>query len=81
MHTWLVAQRTKDWLNGEPVDALVREGIQLFLEGDLTVHHVFPRRILADKLGWPGALRLFWTRFFDSPGLYPTGTSAGSTEL
>ena len=48
MHAWLVAQRAKDWLNGEPVDALARRGSPVLPGGDLTVHHLFPRRILAD---------------------------------
>ena len=48
MHAWLVAQRAKDWLNGEPVDALARGGSPVLPGGDLTVHHLFPRRILAD---------------------------------
>ena len=48
MHAWLVARRAKDWLNGEPVDALARTGSPILPGGDLTVHHLFPRRILAD---------------------------------
>ena len=48
MHAWLVAQRAKDWLNGEPVDALARGGSPVLPGGDLTVHHLFPRRVLAD---------------------------------
>ena len=48
MHAWLVAQRAKDWLNGEAVDALARRGSPVLPGGDLTVHHIFPRRILAD---------------------------------
>ena len=48
MHARLVAQRAKDWLNGEPVDALARGGSPVLPGGDLTVHHLFPRRVLAD---------------------------------
>ena len=48
MHAWLVAQRAKDWLTGEPVDALARVESPVLPGGDLTVHHLFPRRILAD---------------------------------
>ena len=48
MHAWLVAQRAKDWLNGEPVDTLARRGSPVLPGGDLTVHHLFPRRTLAD---------------------------------
>ena len=48
MHAWLVAQRAKDWLNGEPVDTLARSGSPVLPGGDLTVHHLFPRRLIAD---------------------------------
>ncbi len=48
MHAWLVDQEAKDWLNGEPIDLLARSGSLSFPGGDLTVHHMFPRRILAD---------------------------------
>lgn len=45
---WLVNQGAKDWLNAEPIDLLARSGSLSFPGGDLTVHHIFPRRILAD---------------------------------
>lgn len=48
MHAWLVDQEAKDWLNAEPIDLLARNGSLSFPGGDLTVHHIFPRRILAD---------------------------------
>jgi hypothetical protein len=48
VHAWLVDQEAKDWLNGEPIDLLARSGSLSFPGGDLTVHHIFPRRILAD---------------------------------
>lgn len=48
LHAWLVNQEAKDWLNGEPINLLARSGSLSFPGGDLTVHHIFPRRILAD---------------------------------
>jgi len=50
MHAWLVGQKARDWLNGELVDALARSGNPRLPGGDLTVHHVFARRVLADDL-------------------------------
>jgi hypothetical protein len=47
MHACLVDQEAKDWLNGEPIDLLARSGSLSFPGGDLTVHHIFPREILA----------------------------------
>jgi hypothetical protein len=47
MHAWLADQEAKDWLNGEPIDLLARSGSLSFPGGDLTVHHIFPREILA----------------------------------
>lgn len=49
MHAWLVAQRAKDWVTGESVDALARAGKPELPGGDLTVHHLFPRRVIADE--------------------------------
>src|SRR5206468_708564 len=48
MHAWLVHEEAKDWLNGEPIDLLARSGSLSFPGGDLTVHHIFPRKILTD---------------------------------
>lgn len=47
MHAWLVYQGAKDWLSGDSVDGLAREGNPILPGGDLTVHHLFPRRIVA----------------------------------
>ena len=47
MHAWLVGEKAKDWLSGEPLDALARSGRSV-PAGDLTVHHLFSRRQLAD---------------------------------
>jgi hypothetical protein len=48
IHAWLVGQHAKDWLNEMPIDILARSGDLSFPGGDLTVHHIFPRKILAD---------------------------------
>ncbi len=50
MHAWLVGQKAKDWLNGELVDTLARRGNASLPGGDLTVHHLFARRVLAEDL-------------------------------
>lgn len=48
IHAWLVAQEATDWLNGELIDALTRGGGRSLAGCNLTVHHIFPRRVLAD---------------------------------
>ena len=53
MHAWLVGQQAKDWLSRDLVNALARNGEKHQPGGDLTVHHLFPRRILADLLDNP----------------------------
>ena len=49
IHAWFVAQDAKDWLNGELIDALPRGGGRSLAGSSLTVHHIFPRRVLADR--------------------------------
>jgi len=53
MHAWLVAQGAKDWLSGESIDGLVRVGNPNLPGGELTVHHLFARRKLAEFLDYP----------------------------
>jgi hypothetical protein len=53
MHAWLVGQGAKDWLAGDSIDLLARGGSTSLPGGDLTVHHIFPRRVLADLLENP----------------------------
>jgi hypothetical protein len=53
MHSWLVGQQAKDWLSGDSVDGLARAGNPMQPGGDLTVHHLFARRLLADSLEDP----------------------------
>jgi len=49
LHAWLVGQSAVDWMNGEPIDSLARRGEVPLPTGDLTVHHIFPRKLLADN--------------------------------
>jgi hypothetical protein len=49
LHAWLVSQEAADWLAPDrTVDALARSTVAKFPGGDLTVHHIFPRRLLAE---------------------------------
>jgi hypothetical protein len=48
LHAWLVGKEAKDWLNNETIDQLARDEKLSFSGGDLTVHHLFPRHILAN---------------------------------
>lgn len=48
MHAWLVGQEAKDWLSGDPIDGLARNGARSLPGGDLTVHHIFARRVMKD---------------------------------
>jgi len=49
MHAWLVNQDARDWLDPErSVDLLARTEGSKFPGGDLTVHHLFSRKILAE---------------------------------
>ena len=46
MHAWFVSQRAKDWMNGRSIEELARDGAATQPGGDLTVHHLFPRKYL-----------------------------------
>jgi hypothetical protein len=47
MHAWLVSVDARDWLDPErSVDGLARTAGAKFPGGDLTVHHIFPRKVL-----------------------------------
>jgi hypothetical protein len=48
MHAWLVSCKARDWINNKPIDELARSGAASLPGGDLTVHHIFPRKVLAD---------------------------------
>ncbi|HWF85630.1 MAG TPA: DUF262 domain-containing protein [Vicinamibacterales bacterium] len=49
IHAWLVSQDARDWLDQErTIDALARAEGTKFPGGDLTVHHIFSRKILSD---------------------------------
>jgi len=50
MHSWLVNARARDWLETDKtIDTLARQGDSM-PGGDLTVHHTFPRKMLADTM-------------------------------
>jgi hypothetical protein len=53
MHAWLTDKDAKDWLSGEAVDGLARTGSPTRPGGDLTVHHIFPRKVLSAVLENP----------------------------
>ena len=46
-------KEAKDWLSNDPIDVLARGGTVSLPGGDLTVHHIFPRRVLADVVDNP----------------------------
>src|SRR5262249_14514914 len=48
MHSLLVHRGAQDWLNSEGIDALARAGGLGSPGGDLTVHHLFPRRVIGE---------------------------------
>lgn len=50
IHSWLVSAHARDWLDRErSVDALARTAGTKFPGGDLTVHHIFSRKVLSDQ--------------------------------
>lgn len=50
MHAWLVHRQACDWLDGaKTVDELARTDLAKFPGGDLTVHHIFPKKVLVDS--------------------------------
>jgi hypothetical protein len=53
LYAWLVRRSARDWLNGEMLDALARADNVGLPGGDLTVHHIFPRKIAATMLTNP----------------------------
>jgi len=49
MHAWLTHRGAQDWLDSEQtIDVLARISADKFPGGELTVHHIFPRKALAD---------------------------------
>ena len=55
IHSWLVQEEATDWLSGDTVDALARAGGIGMPAGDLTIHHIFPRRIISNLSETPDA--------------------------
>ena len=47
LHAFFVGQEAKDWISGDLIDLLARESVANLPGGDLTVHHLFPRKVLA----------------------------------
>jgi len=47
LHAYFVGQEAKDWISGDLIDLLARESVTNLPGGDLTVHHLVPRKVLA----------------------------------
>ena len=73
VHAWAVNREAKDWLSGIPIDALARAGSLHFPGGDLTVHHIFARRMLADVYDNPNRA--------NSPANYALLSRASNSEF
>jgi hypothetical protein len=57
MHAWLTHQGARDWLDSEQtIDVLARTSADKFPGGELTVHHIFPRKALTDLNTEPDAI-------------------------
>jgi hypothetical protein len=56
MHAYLVGQDAKDWPSGVPITDLARGGGIEDPRGGLTVHHIFPRKIMAESESDPDAV-------------------------
>lgn len=48
MHAWLVGVDARDWLSGSPLKSLTGIKGNTHSGGDLTVHHIFPRKVLKE---------------------------------
>ena len=48
LHAYLVGHEAQDWVSGDLIDVLARGGVTSLPGGDLTVHHLFARKVLAD---------------------------------
>jgi hypothetical protein len=53
IHAYFVGREAKDWMNGDLIDVLARNGATNLPGGDLTVHHLFPRKVLASVVENP----------------------------
>ncbi len=73
LHAWLVGQGAEDWISGEPIDVLARGGKASLPAGDLTVHHLFPRKVVADMGEEP--------REANSPANYALVSRSTNSEL
>lgn len=48
MYAWLVHKGATDWLTGAEIRELSLAGSATFPGGDLSVHHIFPRKVIID---------------------------------
>ena len=49
VHAWLVNEDARDWLDPDrTLDGLARTPGSKYPGGDLTVHHIFPRKVLTE---------------------------------
>jgi len=53
LHAYLSSEGARDWLSGDELNKLARVDRASFPSGDLTVHHIFPRNVLASILDDP----------------------------
>ncbi|MEX0774382.1 MAG: DUF262 domain-containing protein [Phycisphaeraceae bacterium] len=53
MHAYLVGCEAKDWIGGDLLDVLARDGVTSLPGGDLTVHHLFARKALVGFVEYP----------------------------
>ncbi len=51
MLSWLVSQHATNWTTSDSLDSLVRTDPTGSVGGELTVHHIFPTKILTSDLG------------------------------
>lgn len=52
MHALFVGRESADWLDGtKTIDELARTDLAKFPGGDLTVHHIFPRKVVLETCG------------------------------
>lgn len=49
LHALFVSRGATDWLTGQSIDSLARDGAAQLPGGDLTVHHIFPRSVLESE--------------------------------
>lgn len=53
LYAWLIRRSARDWINSETLDSIARANKLGLLGGDLTIHHIFPRKLAAENLENP----------------------------